>query len=63
VLERRVQAPLSLCTAVSAEEETKVVFRAEIILSCEQTSVLLTVCIINRRIPFCGFGIVTRLGA
>ena len=41
--EGRAQAPLSLCTAVAAEEETNVVFCAEIISCCEQTSVVLTV--------------------
>jgi hypothetical protein len=43
VFERRVQATFSLNTAVAAEEETNVVFRAEIISSSEQTSVLVTV--------------------
>jgi len=43
MLERRVQTPLSLSTAVATEEETNVVFRAEIISSCELSSVLRTV--------------------
>ena len=43
MFERRVQTPLPLSTAVAAEEETNVVFQAEIISSCEQSSVLLTV--------------------
>jgi len=42
MLERRVQAPLLLSTSVVAEEETNVLFRAEIFSSCEQSSVLVT---------------------
>lgn len=57
VLERRVQATFSLNTAVAAEEETNVVFRAEIISPSEQTSVLVTVWIFIGRIPFYGVGI------